>query len=186
MGEDEINVFIQELISEEEPVHKFSIEKFQKDFYNLLRLFWNSERNFQINEKIEQQLLKNENKVEQYIFSEDDKSPIKPEKILQLVKKDFELDDSEGDFNDKEKIILKLFYISYTCNELISMLCGKINEEGFKYKSIFNFYYIVSKIYNNSINGFLSIKKEIEKNKQNKKLYDSFIKGGAAPNLEED
>ena len=115
----------------------------------------------------------------------DDKNKINPEKILQLVKRDFDLDDSEEEFSIKEKITLKLFYISYTCNELISMLCGKINEEGFKYKSIYNFYYIVSKIYNNSINGFLNIKKEIETTKQDNKLYESFIKGGAAPNLED-
>ena len=66
------------------------------------------------------------------------------------------------DSNNKEKLIVKLFYISYVSNKLISSLCGKINHKGFKFSSIQNFYYTVSKSYNNAINGFLKIKEKIE------------------------
>ena len=88
-----------------------------------------------------------------------------------LVKRDFGLDKSSRDATSKEKIFQKLFYISYTCNELISNLCGEINHKGFKYKSIYNFYYIVSKSYNDAIDGFIKIQNNMEKEKKELKEY---------------
>ena len=88
-----------------------------------------------------------------------------------LVKRDFGLDESKRDATNKEKIFQKLFYISYTCNELISDLCGEINHKGFKYKSIFNFYYAVSTAYNNAINGFINIKNEMRDHEKEIKKY---------------
>ena len=151
--EEEINTIINELLQEDvAPIaYKFTIEQFQKDFINIGKLFWNSELNFQISDNIEEYYLKNGKGLEENVFSFDDKNSINPAKIIQLVKKDFGIDASPIQATEREKIVLILFYISYTCNELISALCGKINEEGFKYKSIYNFYYIVSKLYNNAI-----------------------------------
>ena len=105
--------------------------------------------------------MKSEN-LEDKIFTISEDNKIDPERIILLVKRDFGLDNSKRDATDKEKIFQKLFYIFYTCNELISILCGEINHKGFKYKSIYDFYYTVSLSYNNAINGFLKINKEIK------------------------
>jgi hypothetical protein len=91
--------------------------------------------------------------------------------IYLLVKRDFGLDNSKRDTTNEEKIIQKLFYISYTCNQLISFLCGEINKKRFKYKSIYNFYYIVSKSYNDAIDGFIKIQNNMEKEKKELKDY---------------
>ena len=177
--EDEID----DLVFEDVPPrpYKFSIEQFQIDFINLGKLYWNSEQNFQISEKIEEKYIKDGNKLEKNIFEIGDKNLIKPERLFQLVKRDFNLDDSKRESTSQEKIILKLFYISYVCNELISELCGNINESGFKYKSIYSFYYTVSKSYNDAINGFINIKNTIENQKKNSKIFESAM--DAAPNL---
>ena len=176
---------VKEFLLEDVPqaAYIFTIEQFQQDFIHVGKLFWNSDQNFHINDKFEEVYLKDGKRLEENIFSFYDKKNIDPVRILQLVKKDFGVDDSQIEATENEKIILKLFYISYTCNELISMLCGKINEDGFKYKSIYNFYYIVSKLYNNAINGFMNIKEDFEKEKKNESMLESFIKGDAAPNL---
>ena len=162
--------------------YEFTIEQFQKDFINLGKLYWNSEQNFQINDKIEEKYIKHGNDLEKDIFEIGDKEIIKPERLFQLVKRDFNLDESKRESTSKEKIIIKLFYISYVCNELISELCGKINESDFKYKSIFSFYYTVSKSYNDAINGFIKIKNTILNQKKNSIIYDT-VMGGAAPSL---
>ena len=144
--------------------YKFTIEKFKKDFINLGRLYWNSEENFKINEKIEKDYIKNKTDFEGKIFSfnEEDENEINAERILVLVRRDFGVDDSKREATSHEKIVQKLFYISYTCNELISELCGKINQNGFKYQSICNFYYTISESYNNAINGFMKIIEDIK------------------------
>ena len=109
------------------------------------------------------------NKIEEKIFQINNE--INSERIILLVKRDFGLDDSKRDATNEEKIIQKLFYISYTCNQLISFLCGEINKKGFKYKSIYNFYYIVSKSYNDAIDGFIKIQNNMEKEKKELKEY---------------
>ena len=88
-----------------------------------------------------------------------------------MVKRDFGLDNSKRDATSKEKIFQKLFYISYTCNELISSLCGQINYKEIKYTSIFNFYHIVSLSYNKAIKGFLDIDKEMKKKEKDLKKF---------------
>ena len=146
--------------------YKFTIEKFKRDFINLGRLYWNSEANFKINEKIEENYIKSNTNFEEKIFSfnEQDENEINAERILLLVKRDFGVDDSKREATSHEKIVQKLFYISYTCNELISELCGKINQNGFKYQSICNFYYTISDSYNNAINGFKKIIEDLKGN----------------------
>ena len=174
--EDEIDDFV----FEDAPVrqNKFTIEQFEKDFKNLGRLYWNSEKNFQISEKIENKYIKDIDKLEKDLF-EDKENIIEPERLFQLVKKDFNLDNSKIKSTKQEKLILKLFYIFYCCHELISELCGKYNQSGFKYKSICSFYYTVSNAYNEAIKGFLKIKETIENEKKNAKIYESYI--SAAP-----
>ena len=180
VDEEELNDFIFEDVP---PRHyEFTIEQFQKDFINLGKLYWNSEQNFQINDNIEEKYIMDGNNLEKDIFEIEDKKIIEPERLYQLVKRDFNLDESKRESTSKEKIILKLFYISYVCNELISELCGKINESGFKYKSICSFYYTVSKSYNDAINGFIKIKDSILNEKKNSIIYDT-VMGGAAPSL---
>ena len=65
----------------------------------------------------------------------------------------------------------KLFYISYTCNELIAILCGEFFQKGFKFKSIYNFYYIVSLSYNSAIEGFAKILDEFKEKQKELKDY---------------
>ena len=148
--------------------YKFTIEKFKRDFINLGRLYWNSEENFKINEKIEENYIKNKNNFEEKIFSfnDQDENEINAERILILVKRDFGIDESKREATSHEKIVQKLFYISYTCNELISELCGKINQNGFKYQSICNFYYTISDSYNNAIKGFKKIIEDLKGNNE--------------------
>ena len=159
--------------SNDAPVHyEFDIKKFEADYINLGKLFWNSETNFKITEKIVEKNLKSE-KLEDKIFTINEENKIDPERIILLVKRDFGLDNSKRDATPKEKIFQKLFYISYACNELISILCGEINHKGFKYKSIYNFYYTVSLSYNNAIKGFTNINKEM---KDKEKEFKKFMK----------
>ena len=49
--------------------YQFSIVKFKKDFFNLGKLFWNSEKNYKIIDKIEETNLKNNSKLQEKIFS---------------------------------------------------------------------------------------------------------------------
>ena len=151
--------------------YQFSIEQFEKDYINLGKLFWNSEKNYKITDKIEESNLKNDSKLQEKIFDINDQNKIDSERLLLLVKRDFGLDNSKRDATDREKIFQKLFYISYTCNELISNLCGEINHKGFKYKSIYNFYYTVSLSYNNAINGFTKIKLKMKEDEKQLKKY---------------
>ena len=145
----------------------FTIEQFTKDYLNLVKLYWYSNDNFRTTDKIKEQELKENNNIEDKLFKIDNENKIEPERLLLLVKRDFGLDNSKRDATSKEKIFQKLFYISYTCNELISDLCGKINQKDFKYSSIYNFYYIVSLTYNKAIKGFLEIIKEMGLNDEN-------------------
>ena len=143
--------------------YRFTIEQFNKDYINLVKLYWYSNDNFRTNDDIKEKELKENNDLEEKLFKIDDENKIDTERLLILVKRDFGLDSSSRDATSKEKIFQKLFYISYTCNELISDLCGKINQKDFKYSSIYNFYYIVSLSYNKAIKGFLEIIDEIKK-----------------------
>ena len=147
--------------------YEFNIEQFKKDYINLGKLFWNTKNNYLID--IDKIKVEENNKIEEKIFQINNE--INSERIILLVKRDFGLDDSKRDATNEEKIIQKLFYISYTCNQLISFLCGEINKKGFKYKSIYNFYYIVSKSYNDAIDGFIKIQNNMEKEKKELKEY---------------
>ncbi len=144
--------------------YRFTNEQFKKDFVNLVKSFWNP-KNFSVNEEFAQNNLKDKKEVEEILFSLTKLDEVKPERIIQLVKRDFGLDNSKRESTNQEKIVQKLFYISYISNELISTLLGSIQQNGFSYQSISNFYYTVSKSYNDAILGFLDIKDEIEKEK---------------------
>jgi hypothetical protein len=140
--------------------NNFNLQEFKTDYNNLVKLFWNSKSNYMLD--IENMNLYTENKIEEKVFElTNNNSEIDSERILLLIKRDFGLDNTKRDTTNNEKIIQKLFYISYTCNQLISFLCGEINKYGFKYKSIYNFYYTVSKSYNDAINGFIEIQKNL-------------------------
>ena len=138
---------------------------------NLVRLYWYSKDNFRTNDNIQESQLKKDSNIEEKLFKVEDENKIDAERLLILVKRDFGLDNSKRDATSKEKIFQKLFYISYTCNELISSLCGQINYKEIKYTSIYNFYYTVSLSYNKAINGFLGISKEMAKREKDLKSF---------------
>jgi len=150
--------------NDEEKEEEFDFNQFKEDYVNLGKLYWFSKKNFKIEQDNTENILKNnDNKLVDKIFNlEEENNAVKPETLRQIVKNDFGLDNSKNEATNKEKLIIKLFYISYVSNELISSLCGKINQKGFKFRSISNFYYTVSKSYNNAINGFIKIKEQIE------------------------
>ena len=152
--------------------YNFSIDQFIKDYINLVKLYWYSKDTFRTNDNIQEDKLKEGNVIEQKLFNFQEEDKIVPERLLLLVKRDFGLDNSKRDATSKEKIFQKLFYISYTCNELISELCGKTGKKDIKYTSIYNLYYQVSLNYNNAIKGFLKIINEMQnKEEEEFKLY---------------
>ena len=111
----------------------------------------------------------------------EDENKIDAKRLLVLVKRDFGLDNSKRDATSKEKIFQKLFYISYTCNELISTLCESVNYKEIKYTSIYNFYHTVSLSYIKAIKGFLGIKDEILKKEKDLKYYSGEDNNDAPP-----
>ena len=147
-----------------EKKEEFDFNQFKEDYVNLGKLYWFSKKNFKIEQDNTENILKNnnDNLVDKIFNLEEENNAVKPERLFQIVKNDFGLDNSKIEATNKEKLIIKLFYISYVSNILISSLCGKINHKGFKFRSISNFYYTVSKSYNNAINGFNKIKEQIE------------------------
>ena len=153
--------------------YNFSLEKFSSDFINLLNLFSNSKNGFKITEHIEEKNLKKKENINEIILNKKDSYIIFSDRLLTLIKKNFGLRDSKIIATSEEKIIVKLFYISYVCNELIGILCGKMNQKNFKYTSIYDFYYTVSKSYNSAINGFLEISKEMM---QKEKEFKDYLK----------
>ena len=157
--------------NEDDAPYTFTIEQFSKDYINLVKLYWYSKENFRTNDNIQENILKQGNTIEEKLFTFKDENKIDSERLLLLVKRDFGLDNSKRDATSKEKIFQKLFYISYTCNELISSLCGQINYKEIKYTSIFNFYHIVSLSYNKAIKGFLDIDKEMKKKEKDLKKF---------------
>ena len=142
---------------------EFDFNKFKDDYVNLGKLYWFSKKNFMIEQDIAENILKKDDiKLLDKLFDlEEENNAIKPEIIFQIVKKDFGLDNSKNDETNKEKLIVKLFYILYVSNALICLLCGKINHKGFKFRSIPHFFYTILKLYKNAINGFLKIKEQI-------------------------
>ena len=155
-------------INEEEPApYHFNIEQFRQDYLTLVKLYWNSKSTFRLEENFEY-LLKsqNTNNMEEKIFGFYNENDINSERLLLLVKRDFGLNNSKDDATDQEIIVLKLFYISYICNELIYSICNNLNKKEIKYTSIFNFYYVVSICYNEAIRGFFEIGEEMEKNEK--------------------
>ena len=161
--------------------YKFSLEKFSADYTNLLNLYSDSKNSFKITEHIEEKNLKSKEGINEIVLNKNKPNEIETERLYTLIKRDFGLDDSKRDATSSEKIILKLFYISYVCNELIGILCGKMNQKSFKYTSIYNFYYTVSMSYNNAINGFLEIKEEM---KQKEKGIADYLKSKKSNNSE--
>lgn len=156
--------------------YNFSLEKFSSDYTNLLNLFSNSRDSFKITEHIEEKNLKKKENINEIILNKNKQNEISSERLFTLIKRDFGLDDSKRESTSEEKIIVKLFYISYVCNELIGILCGQNNQKNFKYTSIYNFYYTVSRSYNSAINGFLEISKEMAQKEKNIKDYIKFKK----------
>ena len=145
--------------------YKFNIEKFQRDYITSINLYWNSENNFKLIEKIAESSLRYDNKLEEKILKINEGNKIDGKRLLLLVQKDFGIVNKDNESIEEtynEIIMKKLFYISYTCNELIGLLCGELFQKGFKFKSIYNFYYIVSSSYNSAIEGFTNIKDEMK------------------------
>jgi len=162
--DDEEEIIAETPMGDDEENKEFDFIQFKKDYVNLGKLYWFSKMNFKIEQDNAEYILKKNNiqLVDKIFNLEEENNAVKPERLLQIVKSDFGLDNSKNDATNKEKLIVKLFYISYVSNVLISSLCGKMNHKGFKFKSVQNFYYTVSKSYNNAINGFLKIKEQIE------------------------
>ena len=131
--------------------YNFSIEQFTKDYIRLIKLYWYSKDTFRTNDSIQEEQLKKGSTIEEKLFKMEDENKIDAKRLLVLVKRDFGLDNSKRDATSKEKIFQKLFYISYTCNELISTLCESVNYKEIKYTSIYNFYHTVSLSYNKAI-----------------------------------
>jgi GTP-binding protein EngB required for normal cell division len=157
--------------------YDFSLEKFAADYANLLNLYSDS-KNFKITEHIEEHNLKTKENINEIILNKNNIKEIDLNRLHTLIKRDFGLDNSKRDATSEEKIILKLFYVSYVCNELIGILCGKMNQKSFKYTSIYNFYYTVSLSYNAAINGFLDICKDMIQKEKEIKDYAKFQKTG--------
>ena len=157
--------------------YDFSLEKFAADYANLLNLYSDS-KNFKIIEHIEEHNLKTKENINEIILNKNNIKEIDLNRLHTLIKRDFGLDNSKRDATSEEKIILKLFYVSYVCNELIGILCGKMNQKSFKYTSIYNFYYTVSLSYNAAINGFLDICKDMIQKEKEIKDYAKFQKTG--------
>ena len=76
---------------------------------------------------------------------------------------------------DEDRATLRLFYISLVCNQIIVDLCEQLrkekNDQKF-YTSICHFYYVVLNNYNNAINGFLEIAKEIKNDIKKEKEFE--------------
>ena len=157
--------------------YDFSLEKFAADYANLLNLYSDS-KNFKITEHIEEHNLKTKGNINEIILNKNNIKEIDLNRLYTLIKSYFGLDNSKRDATSEEKIILKLFYVSYVCNELIGILCGKMNQKSFKYTSIYNFYYTVSLSYNAAINGFLDICKDMIQKEKEIKDYAKFQKIG--------
>lgn len=88
--------------------------------------------------------------------------------IKQYVKKIFDLGNSNVNLPKKMKMKMKIFFISFISNKVIDQICGEVKEEkGFKYKSIYDFYYNILTTYNKAIIGLKKIKKKILKEKEN-------------------
>ena len=104
--------------------YNFSLEKFAADYANLLNLYSDS-KNFKITEHIEEHNLKTKGNINEIILNKNNIKEIDLNRLYTLIKRDFGLDNSKRDATSEEKIILKLFYVSYVCNELIGILCGK-------------------------------------------------------------
>ena len=165
--DNEIGSFISETPYDEkneEEKEEFDFNLFKDDYDNLLKLYWFSKRNFMIEQDNSENILKNiDIHLHDKLFNfEEENNAVKPERLYLIVKKDFGLYNSKIDATNKEKLIVKLFYISYVSNVLISSLCSKIYHKEYKFRSIQNFYYTVAKSYNNAINGFLKIREQIE------------------------
>ena len=139
----------------------FDINKFNEDYINLGKLFWNSRPNFHPIDENEKKDIEKTEKLGDSIFT--NINEISPKRIYQLIERDFGRDYSKRDATNQEKIILKLFYISYVCNELISSIAWTLNQSNYNYQSICGFYYNISKSYNEAINGFVNIKNDIIK-----------------------
>ena len=155
------NIHFQILNEEKEikyNLYEFNVEKFKSDFIKLGKLYWNIESNFLITDLIVFDINTN---LEKKIFTIN--YEIDPKRIILSVCEDLKLSEIQSKATNHEKLMLSIFYISYTCDELISSLYNKNNLNGssYKYKSINDFYYKVSLSYNSAINGFLDIKNEM-------------------------
>jgi GTPase Era involved in 16S rRNA processing len=162
--DDEEGIIAETPMGDDEENKEFDFVQFKEDYVNLGKLYWFSKKNFKIEQDNAEYVLKKNNiqLVDKIFNLEEENNAVNPESLFKIVKNDFGLDNSKNDATNKEKLIVKLFYISYVSNVLISSLCGKINHKGFKFKSVQNFYYTVSKSFNNAINGFQKIKEQIE------------------------
>ena len=155
---------------------EFGFNDFIKDFCYLGRLFWDSSFNFENDENItdyldygieEKEKINKRNEIKNGIFSEEffNKNNIKFDDIINYVKFFFGDDSIKGPFSNEIKMAMKIFFISYICNEIIDDICGDIKKKGFKYKSICSFYYNVLETFSKAINGFNELGEEIKKDK---------------------
>jgi len=172
-----IDIMDNSIISNNVPAPlNFSFERFSSDFTNLLNLYSDSRNNFRISEDLETENLKSNKSINEIVLNKTKENIISPRRLYILIERDFGLDNSSRDATSDEKIVLKLFYISYVCNELIGILCNKANQKSFQYTSIYNFYYTVSLSYNSAINGFKEIANEMKQKEKELKEYSKFKK----------
>ena len=151
---------------------KFNKNDFLNDFSTLGRFFWDSSFNFEIekeNNYIDTNLLdininqndkdgrkKKTEELKNKIFSEElfFEEGKNENDIKQYVKKIFDLGNSNVNLPKKMKMKMKIFFISFISNKVIDQICGEVKEEkGFKYKSIYDFYYNILTTYNKVIIG---------------------------------
>ena len=178
---------------------EFNKYDFIRDCNTFGNLFWNSDFNYKLKETIEKDWLdaetgkeeeiNNENNIiekkksfKDSIFEEEDENQeeIDSELILEFVKRDFceKKQVNQVNLTPKQKMKVKLFYVSYISNELINTIFIRLKKEGFEFKSICDFYYRVSCSYNSAINGFNEIKEELNNIKMMQEEYSQLKKQG--------
>ena len=124
---------------------------------------------------------KNKKQLKDKIFvfnEEDEEKEIDQTTLLSYVRKNFGLSKEEVQLTPKQKMKIKLFYVAYISNELINDICNKLHQKGFEYKSICDFYYNVSCLYNAAIEGFNELKYELIEEKENLTNYSDLKNEG--------
>ena len=163
--------YYEELFRNLEDVQvEFNPDQFREDYFLLLSLFFNIKFNYGIEKDYYKDFINDsieESEFQNLFFKEKDgkeKKKLDGEKIRNFVKKDLGMKIYD-EKTDEDRATLKLFYISLVCNQIIIDLCEQLrkekNDQKF-YTSICHFYFTVLNSYNQAINGFLEIAKEVK------------------------